>query len=359
MCGIGGVAALDGPMAPGTERVLALMNDILAHRGPDGHASWMADSRLAGLAHRRLSIIDVGENNTGAQPMHAEGGLTIVFNGEIYNYIELREELLGHWTFRTHSDTETVLAAYSRWGDDCVLHLRGMFAFALWDAKRRRLLCARDFFGIKPFYYATVVGRFYFASECKALLPFLPDIETDAGALAEYVTFQYTLGDQTMFSGIKQLMPGHLLVVEKGSVKLRRYWDVCHAADGGMTATSMRETMRGLTLDSVQLHLRSDVPVGSYLSGGINSSLVAILASRTERSGHKAFHGRFREYPGYDESNYAELAAERANSDLFITDITARDFERNIAKVIYHLDFPVAGPDRSRSSWCPSSRLAT
>jgi len=344
MCGIGGVASLAGPLAPGSERALSLINDILAHRGPDGHDTWMADNRAAGLAHRRLSIIDVGENNTGGQPMHAPDGVSIVFNGEIYNYLELRTELAGGWTFRTQSDTETILAAYAHWGDDCVLHLRGMFAFALWDAKRRRLFCARDFFGIKPFYYTTIGKLFYFASEPKALLPFLPDVETDAGALADYLTFQYTLGEQTMFRGIRQLMPGHLLVVENGHVEARRYWDVRHAPDATMTAPAMRDGMRARLDESIALHLRSDVPVGSYLSGGVDSSLVAILASRTDGSGHKAFHGRFPEYEGYDESSFARLAAERANSKLYITDITARDFEKNIAKVIYHLDSPVAGP---------------
>lgn len=344
MCGIGGMASLAGPMGPTINVDLRLINHILEHRGPDGHAIWSAGHQMVGLAHRRLSIIDVGENNTGGQPMHADNGLSLVFNGEIYNYVELKKELSTSWNFRTHSDTETILAAYARWGDDCVLHFRGMFAFALWDEKKRRLFCARDPFGIKPFYHTVQKGRFLFASEAKALLPFLPDIETDPGALSEYLTFQYTLGEQTMFRGVDQLMPAHSLVIEGGAVKIRRYWNVHHQSAGEVTAADMRETMRSRLLDSIALHLRSDVPVGSYLSGGIDSSIVAILASRFEKSGHKAFHGRFLEYPGFDESHYAQLAAQRANSHLYVTDITARDFEKNIAKVIYHLDFPVAGP---------------
>src|ERR1700761_21035 len=131
MCGIGGIASLSGAMGPDTESALHLINDILMHRGPDGAGQWVADHNEIGLAHRRLSIIDVGENNTGAQPMHSDGGLSLVFNGEIYNYLELKEELRSSWNFRTHSDSETILAAYARWGDDCVLHLRGMFSFAL------------------------------------------------------------------------------------------------------------------------------------------------------------------------------------------------------------------------------------
>lgn len=344
MCGIGGMVGLSGPLGPSAERELALINDILAHRGPDGHAFCVTEGRGAGLAHRRLSIIDVGAHNTGSQPMHGAGGLSIVFNGEIYNYLELREELRGSWDFRTKSDTEAIIAAYARWGDECMLHLRGMFAFALWDAKSRRLLCARDFFGIKPLYYAQNRDRFYFASECKALLPFLPEIATNADALAEYVTFQYNLGDQTLFSGIKQLMPGHFLVVEKGHVHSHRYWDINHRENFSISPGAMRDGMRAHVNDAISIHLRSDVPVGSYLSGGVDSSLIAILASRTEGFGHKAFHGRFLEYPGYDESSYARQAAEKADSELLITDITAADFARNIRKVIYHLDYPVAGP---------------
>ncbi|MDP4289129.1 MAG: asparagine synthase (glutamine-hydrolyzing) [Bacteroidota bacterium] len=345
MCGIGGIVGLNGTVGPEAAGVLRLMNEIQVHRGPDGHNIWVADHAFVGLAHRRLSIIDVGERNTGSQPMHAEGGLSLVFNGEIYNYLELKEELRGSWNFRTHSDSETILAAYARWGDDCVQHFRGMFAFALWDERKRRLFCARDPFGIKPFYYAVLKGRLYFASEPKAILPFLEEIETDPGALGEYLTFQYTLGEQTMFRGIRQLMPANSLVVENGKLNVWRYWDV-HYDDtsGSLTAETMRGEMRLHLQDSVKLHLRSDVPVGSYLSGGVDSSIVAILASRADQSSHKAFHGRFLEYPGYDESRFAELAAARANSQLYITDITADDFKKNIAKVIYHLDFPVAGP---------------
>lgn len=344
MCGIGGMVGISGPLGPEADQSLKLINEILAHRGPDGHATWLASHRRAGLAHRRLSIIDVGENNTGSQPMHGDGGLALVFNGEIYNYIELKEELRHGWNFRTHSDSETILAAYAKWGADCVHHFRGMFAFALWDEKNRRLFCARDPFGIKPLYYTVQQGRFYFASEPKALLPFLPDIDTDPEALCEYLTFQYTLGEQTLFRGVIQLMPGHSLIVDDKGVRVDRYWDMRYEPSREMTDSSAREEMRAHFLDSISLHLRSDVPVGSYLSGGVDSSIVAILASRMEKSGHKAFHGRFMEYPGYDESHYAELAAGRAHSNLFVRDITAKDFENNIAKVIYHLDFPVAGP---------------
>lgn len=344
MCGIAGIVGLTGPLEPQARSKLQTMNRILAHRGPDGHDVWLAEHRKVGLAHRRLSIIDVGESNTGGQPMHSMAGLSVVFNGEIYNYLELRHELSEFWKFRSSSDTETILAAYAKWGDECVLHFRGMFAFALWDEKRHRLFCARDPFGIKPLYYTVQNGNFYFASEAKALLPFLPEIETDPNALSEYVTFQYTLGEQTMFRGIKQLMPAHCLLVGNGAVEVRRYWDIRYEPAHRMAEADLHAGMQERLSDAIRLHLRSDVPVGSYLSGGIDSSLIAILASRTEGAGHKAFHGRFLEYSGYDESGFARIAAEKAHSELFITDITAADLSRNIAKVVYHLDYPVAGP---------------
>lgn len=344
MCGIGGIASLERHLPPGHESALTTINTLLAHRGPDGAGTWVAENRAVAFAHRRLSIIDVGEGNTGAQPMHGQGGLSITFNGEIYNYPELRTELSDRWTFRTRSDTETILAAYDRWGDNCVSHMRGMFSFALWDNKRQRLFCARDPFGIKPFYYTLQNGNLFFASEAKALLPFLPNIQTDPSAFAEYITFQYTLSEQTMFRGIKQLMPGHVLVLESGKISTRRYWDVVHRPNNDLRENEVASRFRGLLADSIQLHLRSDVPVGTYLSGGVDSSLIAILASSTNAAGHKAFHGRFLEYPGYDESDFARLAAQRSDSELCIEDITAQQFRDNIARVIYHLDFPVAGP---------------
>jgi asparagine synthase (glutamine-hydrolysing) len=287
-----------------------------------------------------LSIIDLSE--AAAQPMSAPSGAIITYNGEIYNYIELRESLAAHWTFRTGSDTETILAAYSRHGIECVDHLRGMFAFALWDG--RRLFCARDRFGIKPFYYAVVGDAFLFASEAKALLPFLGDIETDASALAEYLTFQYTIGEHTLFKGVKQLLPGHALLLENGQVKVWRYWDVKYEIDYDHSPGYFEKRLSELVHESLRLHLRSDVPVGSYVSGGIDSSLIAILAGRIDRANRHAFHGKFTEFPGYDESQYAQLAAERAGSELHVVDIKARHFRDHIHDVLYHLDFPVAGP---------------
>jgi asparagine synthase (glutamine-hydrolysing) len=340
MCGIAGIASLRGGKIPALRQKLGIMDELIAHRGPDGNGAWLADKQNVGLAHRRLSIIDLSE--AAAQPMAGENGAVITYNGEIYNYVELREALAAHWQFRTNSDTETILAAYARHGDACVDHLRGMFAFAVWDGTR--LFCARDRFGIKPFYYAVVGDTFLFASEAKALLPFLGDIETDASALGEYLTFQYTIGEHTLFKGVKQLLPGHALALENGQVKVWRYWDVKYEIDHDHSPRYFETRLTELVDESLRLHLRSDVPVGSYVSGGIDSSLIAILAGKADSANRHAFHGKFTEFPGYDESHYAQLAADRAGSTLHVVDIKARDFRDNIHDVLYYLDFPVAGP---------------
>jgi asparagine synthase (glutamine-hydrolysing) len=342
MCGIAGIVSLDGSPVARLDRALGVLDRLIAHRGPDGRGAWQSALQAAGLVHRRLAIIDLSP--AAAQPMLAPGPMAITYNGEIYNYVELRHGLAERWQFRSQSDTECILAAYERRGVECLTQLRGMFAFALWDGRRKSLFCARDRFGIKPFYYAVVGNLFVFASEAKALLPFLPDIETEPVALGEYLTFQYTLGEATLFRGIKQLLPGHALVVEDGEVRVWRYWDVRYDIDYEHNQRYFERRLIELLDDTIAVHLRSDVPVGAYVSGGIDSSLIAILAGRSERGIADCFHGRFTEFPGYDESGYAEVAVASAGARLHTVDITAGDFRDHIADVIYHLDFPVAGP---------------
>ncbi len=340
MCGIAGAVSLARRPVPRLDSALATMNHLIAHRGPDGHGFWSAPNQICGLAHRRLAIIDLSP--AGHQPMVAGDGTALVFNGEIYNYLELMAELKHGWDFRSSSDSETILAAYAKWGTDCLTHLRGMFAFALWDGSR--LFAARDRFGIKPFYYAVVDGVLYFASEMKALLPLIPEIATDPDALAEYMTFQYTIGEQTLFKHIHTLLPGHALTVENGEVRVFRYWDVHYDIDWDHTPVWFGEEMRSRLTDSVNVHLRSDVPVGAYISGGIDSSLIGTLAGREASSGKIGFHGKFTEFPGYDESAYAEAACRDSGIELHQIETTAEDFRNNISKVLYHLDTPVAGP---------------
>ncbi|MCB8820165.1 asparagine synthase (glutamine-hydrolyzing) [Microvirga rosea] len=340
MCGIAGAVSLERLPIRNLSSTLGAMGKLIAHRGPDGQGFWQAPDGICGLAHRRLSIIDL--SSSGRQPMEGRNGSVVTFNGEIYNYLELAEDLRSTWQFRSKSDTETILAAYDRWGTDCLDHLRGMFSFAIWDGDR--LFAARDRFGIKPFYYAVVDGVLYFASEIKALLPVLPEIETDAGALAEYITFQYTIGDKTLFKHVHVLLPGHALIVEKGEIRVRRYWDVHYDIDFDHTPQWFSNRMQEILQESVSVHLRSDVPVGAYVSGGIDSSLIAILASREQAFGKIGFHGKFTDYPGYDESSFAEVAAGQAGLDLRQLVITSDDFRDSIEKVIYHLDHPVGGP---------------
>jgi asparagine synthase (glutamine-hydrolysing) len=340
MCGIAGVCDLQGRTVPGLEGELAAMTHLLRHRGPDGEGSWRGPSDRVGFTHLRLAIIDLV---SGIQPMTDEAGNQITCNGEIYNYIELREEL-GVGSFKTTSDIEVILAAYRRWGHGCLDHLRGMFAFAIWDPADGSLFCARDRFGMKPFYYAILDGRLYFASEAKALLPFLPKIETDPEGLRDYLTFQFCLDGKTLFSGIRELPPGHQLVVRNGQVEISRYWDVYYRLDFDRTAASFEEQLRELMADSVRVHLRADVPVGAYLSGGLDSSIVATLAA-DERPGELlAFNGKFSLGPAYDESAYARELSQLKGIELHELDITVSDFVDQIRKVIYHLDYPVAGP---------------
>jgi asparagine synthase (glutamine-hydrolysing) len=341
MCGIAGVAHLRKGRIPDLERRLRVMNSLQKHRGPDGEGTWLHPSAASGLAHVRLSIIDL---TTGDQPMTDRAGNWIVFNGEIYNYIELRKEL-GEENFVTTSDTEVILMAYRKWGENCLDRLRGMFAFAIWDEDNQRLFCARDHFGIKPLYFTVQNDTFYFASEIKALLPFVPQIETCVEALKDYLVFQLCLNDKTLFKDILELQPGHKLVVSNGTVRVERYWEIYYNLDFDHTPRYFQNKLRELFDDSVRVHLRSDVPVGAYLSGGSDSSIVAASAARYyNNNDFQAFHGKFAFGELYDESAYAEAVASMYGMELHQIDITSQDFIDSIRKVIYHLDYPVAGP---------------
>ena len=316
------------------------MNDLIEHRGPDDAGTWMHPRGHVGFGHRRLAIID--PTPAGHQPMRDDAGRWITYNGEVYNYPELRLELGGR--FRTGCDTEVVMRAYERWGADSLDHLRGMFAYALWDEVEQELVCARDRFGIKPFYYAQVGDVLYFASEAKALLPFLPTIETDLQGLKDYLAFQFCLAGKTLFEGVSELLPGHRLRVRNGVAVPERYWEVYYDLDFDHTAKYFEERIEALLEESVRLHLRSDVPVAAYLSGGLDSSSVASLAAPGASGRMKAFTGRFPEDSRYDESEYAKVVADQRGLDLRLVDIDSADFLGSIEQVIYHLDHPVAGP---------------
>lgn len=342
MCGIAGIVTRTDQPLGRLNRRLQVMRKLIEHRGPDGEGDWQSSDDKVGLAHVRLAIIDLTED--GAQPMKGPNDTVVTFNGEIYNYVELQRELAGFWDFQSSCDTEVILAAYAKWGEDCVNHLRGMFAFAIWDDREKKLFCARDRFGIKPFYYAQLDDGVYFASEIKALVPFLPSIETDRKALSEYISFQFPISDLTLFSGVRQLLPGQAMTVKNGQMRVRTYWDVKYTHDHSWSPDSARERLRELMSDSIDVHLRSDVPIGAYLSGGVDSSLIAVLAREHSPDNNIAFHGKFTCYPGYDESHHARTVADQIGTAMHEIDITARDFTDNIANVIYHLDHPLAGP---------------
>lgn len=342
MCGIAGIINLDNHSIKNLEQKLAVMNKLLVHRGPDGVGYWWNERKTIGFSHNRLSIIDIP---TGKQPMISPSGNAIIFNGEIYNYPELRKKL-NAGSFRTNSDTEVILKAYEKWGENCLDYFRGMFAFAIFDKSKNALFCARDRFGIKPFYYTlTKEGEFVFASEAKAILPFLHDIETDLGALKEYFVFQFLLGDKTLFKGIKQLSPAHTLTIRNKTIRVRKYWEVHYTLDWHHKQQYFQNKVRELLEDSVGIHLRSDVPVGAYLSGGLDSSIVTTLARKVKnKEEFKVFTGAFEKDRKYNELFYAKEVAVKNNLALYKQNITADDFIDNIEKVIYYLDYPVGGP---------------
>jgi asparagine synthase (glutamine-hydrolysing) len=352
MCGIFGVLSTSASPSEGeTRRHVQRGLDRIRHRGPDGHGVWISAQAEVGFGHARLSVIDL---TTGDQPMASQDGrYTIVYNGEVYNYIELREEL-GADSFRTTSDTEVILRAFMRWGPDCVKRLRGMFALAIWDAHEHRLFLARDRFGIKPLYWTLTPKGLYFASEMKALQPFLARPQVNPAALSDYFSFQFCLGEKTLLDGVWQLPAAHYAVLSRGEApQARRYWEVQYEIDYSHSERWFTERLQELMEDSIRLHMRADVEVGSYVSGGVDSSLVAALA-RQMRPGERfqGFNGRFTEGPDFDESHYAQALADDEGMQLHIADIGERDFVENIRQVIWHLDQPTAGPGSFPSTWC-------
>lgn len=285
MCGIAGFSG--GQIQPDAARSeLETMIHTLHHRGPDGYG-FHVDAGI-GLAHARLSIIDLA---TGDQPIHNErGDVWTVFNGEIFNYVELRAELIaqGH-RFYTQSDTEVIVHLYDRYGDRFVDHLNGQFAIALWDARRRRLVLARDRAGIRPLFHTRARGRIWFASEIKALLCVLPErARLHAAGLVEALTYWAPVDPETVFEDVHSLPPGHLLAIEAdGRETLTRYWDWTFPEQGSPAAFDSVEQatdeLRALLIDAVRLQLRADVPVGAYLSGGLDSSgIVAMIRGFTD-----------------------------------------------------------------------------
>ncbi len=341
MCAIAGIVAADRLHAHERGR-LSAMRDVLKHRGPDEAGLHVDDQ--AGLAHRRLSIVDLA---SGQQPMpNEDASIWVSYNGEIYNHAELRSELeaAGH-AYRTRSDTETILHAFEQWGDECVTRFRGMFAFAIWDSRRRRLLLARDRLGIKPLYWCLARGRLVFGSEVKAILESgLQPASVNKDALPELLGTRYVSGSETLFAGIHKLLPGHLLTFENGTVRTRKYWDV-PSSDG----EARRETgnpvprFRELLEESVRLRLMSDVPLGMFLSGGIDSSAIAALMARQINRPLQTFSVAFRDR-AFSELEYARQVARAIGADAHEIVIDEHDFFGALPRLVWHEDEPIAHP---------------
>ena len=312
--------------------------DTIVHRGPDDSGILLEDG--IGLGFRRLSIIDLED---GRQPLGNEDGTVwIVFNGEIYNYKALRERLEGHGhTFRTKSDTEVIVHLYEQYGEDCVRHLRGMFAFVIWDARRRRLFGARDHFGIKPFYYRKDADRFAFASEIKSLLLMedaAPAVRLES--LANYLTFQYVPEPHTMFEGVRKLPPAHVIVLdENGDMAVRRYWEPVFEPENRPLSYYV-EAVRAALDDSVVHHMQSDVHRGCFLSSGIDSTAVAAIMRSKEpiRTFSVGFEG-----PN-NEAEIARRTAAALGTEHFERIIAEEDYFASLPKAVWHQDEPVADP---------------
>jgi asparagine synthase (glutamine-hydrolysing) len=357
MCGICGIVDTDG-ICRFSEGDLETMANVLRHRGPDDEGRFISGS--VGLAFRRLSIVDL---KGGHQPMSNEDGtIWIVFNGEIYNHPELRPvlEQLGH-RYRTNSDTETILHLYEEYGETCVHHLQGMFAFAIWDTRRNLLFCARDRLGIKPFYYARVGKRFVFASEIKALLEIgcvKPTL--NHRALPEFSVFGYLSSDETLFEGVRKLLPGHHLTLnlhgEDKRPEIKEYWDLdISQAGDDLSEPEYLDRFRALFADTVRLHLMSDVPVGVFLSGGLDSSSIAAVMTSVRKDPIQTFS------VGYVEDQFSELRAAREvarhiRSEHHEVVLGHEEFFASLRDLTWHEDEPMVWP--SSVSLYYVSRLA-
>ncbi len=340
MCGISGIA-----FSPQTGREvdrakLVRMSDILHHRGPDAGGVFV-DGNI-GLGHRRLSIVDVDH---GVQPMfNSDRSCSIVYNGEVYNHADYREDLIARgYEFQNRSDTETILHLYEEHGRDCVDHLRGMFAFAIWDKRKQELFIARDRFGVKPLYYVhDDQGSLYFASEIKSLLEagaIKPEINFNA--LPDQLANHGTSGDETLFRGVKRLRPGHTLTWKDGRIDIREFWDLSFEPKHETCSdTEYIEQWRDLFRQSVELRLMADVPLGMFLSGGIDSSAIAAMMSTMTVEPIKTFSVGFREREA-NELEYARLVAKSFGTDHHEITITPEQFFDALPNLVWHEDEPI------------------
>ena len=331
MCGFCGFT---GDIADRENVIIGMMNKII-HRGPDSAGTHSDEDVTMGF--RRLSIIGLED---GSQPMYNEdGSIVICFNGEIYNYQPIKEMLIekGH-VFKSHADTEVLIHLYEEKGEEMLIDLRGMFAFAIYDMKNKKLFAARDFFGIKPFYYGVFNNHLLFGSEIKSFLAF-PDFkkEVNTVALENYLTFQYSVLDETFFKGVYKLKPGHYLVYKDGKIDVKRYFQPKFEPEKAGLQDTIKK-IEDVMLDSVKTHKISDVEVGSFLSSGVDSSFVAATFK-----GDKTFTVGF-DYEKYNEIGYAEKLSEKVGIDNYSKIISTDEYWDSLGKIQYHMDEPLADP---------------
>jgi asparagine synthase (glutamine-hydrolysing) len=342
MCGIAGIVNYESRQ-PADREVIEAMLRAMVHRGPDDGGCYI--DQYVGLGHRRLSIID---RSGGHQPMcNEDGTVWITFNGEIYNFRRLRDELVanGH-TFQTHSDTEVIVHLYEDLGEHCVHRLHGMFTFIIWDSRKDQILVARDRVGIKPLYYCVSNGRLALASEMKALLA-VPDFHRTVNlqALHEYLALGYTIAPATILQGVLKLEPGHLMVVRNGSVQTHQYWDLDYSKKTQATERELVDEFSSRLTESVRTHLVGEVPIGILLSGGLDSTGVTALVS--QQAGHrlKTFSVGYADH-GFDidERAYARMAAQAFNTDHYEVAITPETYRDTLEDYVWHMDEPMADP---------------
>jgi asparagine synthase (glutamine-hydrolysing) len=338
MCGIAGILNINERREVSSD-TLERMLSAIRHRGPDEFGIYSNDH--VGFAHARLSIIDL---SGGQQPMSNEDGkVWITFNGEIFNYLELRKDLLkrGH-SFSTHSDTEVIVHLYEEYGEGCLEHLNGQFAFAIWDGNNRKLFLARDRAGIRPLFYSSSHNKFYFASEIKAIFA-TGEIERniDPSAIDQIFTLWCTVSPATAFKGVYELPPGHYLLVQDGNVLIRKYWDIDFSDDlTGLSFAEAKERLRYLLTDATMLQLRADVPVGAYLSGGLDSSVTTALIRQLNQSPLMTFSVAF-EDKDYDESQYQREMASALGVEHHEVRCKYSDIGDNFPEVIWHTEKPI------------------
>lgn len=348
MCGIAGILSLDGSSV--NEKELHEMSDLQKHRGPDSSGIYYDGD--VGFAHRRLSIIDLTQD--ASQPMiDTNTGCCIVYNGEIYNYLELKKELIERgYFFQTRSDTEVILKAYEEWGPGCLSHLNGMFSFIIWHKMKKRLFAARDRFGVKPFYYYLNVDdgsykkEFIFASEIKAILKVRPQLKTPNNPyLARFINCGILDdGEETFFEKIKQLLPAHFMIIDGGNIEIKRYWDFePESAYSSYNYKEPEEQFRDLMESSIRLRLRSDVPVGTCLSGGLDSGSIVSIASKMVPNAINTFSSIYDD-KDCDERHFIEIVNKYSGAQKHWTFPDGKNFINLLPRIIWHQDEPVSAP---------------